>query len=179
VTDTLNGNVPLEKLVISRTVQDESHYKNPEALPYFRTAQKLKEMGHEVVPGMKVSWIVTDGHKAPQGVEPYLDGKEIEVEPDWKYYAERLATSLARVTEVFNWDEKNLLTGVHQRSLFDGFGSGDESADVYEDGVTIPIDEDIEDPDRAINTKGDDRTPEKAKKKKRGKKGPTTLDSYF
>jgi len=182
VIDTLNGNVPTEKLVISRTVQDESHYKNPEALPYFRTAQKLKKMGYEVVPGMKVSWIVTDGHKVPQGVEPYIDGRKIDKTPDWKYYAERLALSLARVTDVFDWDHKNLLTGAQQSSLFDGFDSGSQEPDVYEDGKTIPVPSEIDDPDDAINEEGGNRDeaidePDKGERDK--KKGPTTLDSFL
>ncbi|MCK4718578.1 MAG: hypothetical protein KAT70_07915, partial [Thermoplasmata archaeon] len=43
--------------------------------------------------------------------------------PDYEYYAERLAATLARATEVFGVDERELLTGASQKTLFDGWGS--------------------------------------------------------
>jgi DNA polymerase I len=86
------------------------------------TARKLKAMGYDFVPGMKVSWIVTDAEKTPQQVEPFIDGRPFELRPDWKYYARRLAVSLARATESFGLDERALLTG--QKGL-DSFGCGD------------------------------------------------------
>jgi DNA polymerase I len=128
VSDTKCGRVPLEKLVISRTVQgmDEEGrgtvYKNPDSMANVATARKLKVMGYEFVPGMKVSWIVTDAQKTPQAVEPFIDGRQFEFRPDWKYYARRLAVSLARATESFGLDERALLTG--QKGL-DSFGCED------------------------------------------------------
>lgn len=128
VTDTKCGRVPLEKLVISRTVQgmDEEGgttvYKNPDSMANVATARKLKAMGYEFVPGMKVSWIVVDAQKTPQQVEPFIDGRPFDFRPDWKYYARRLAVSLARATETFGLDERALLTG--QKGL-DSFGCGE------------------------------------------------------
>jgi DNA polymerase I len=128
VSDAKCGRVPLEKLVISRTVQgtDEAGrttvYKNPDSMANVATARKLKSMGYEFVPGMKVSWIVTDAEKTPQAVEPFIDGRPFEFRPDWKYYARRLAVSLARATESFGLDERALLTG--QKGL-DSFGCPD------------------------------------------------------
>src|SRR5438128_11159457 len=76
-------------------------------------------MGYEYMPGMKVSWIVTDHKKSPMEVEPYLSGAKFEKVPDWEYYARRVAQTLAYVTEVYGWEEKALLTGkgTQQKSL--------------------------------------------------------------
>ncbi len=125
VTDILNGKVPIEKLVISRTCKPETSYKNPDSMVNVQIAKKLVGMGYEFVPGMKVSWIVTNSKQTPQGAEPYIDGREFEHRPDWEYYAKRVAMTLARVTDVFGWDEKSLLVGAQQKSLFsDSFKGG-------------------------------------------------------
>ncbi|HTT45414.1 MAG TPA: DNA polymerase II, partial [Thermoplasmata archaeon] len=70
-----------------------------------------------VIPGMRVSWIVTDSRKSPQEVEPWVDGRPFTKQPDWDYYADRVAQTLARVTEVFDWDAASLLRGSHQQRL--------------------------------------------------------------
>ena len=112
---------PLGPLVISRTVREEARYVNPDSMANVQAANKLKEMGQEVVPGMKVSWIVVDAKKAPMAVEPYVSGRPFEGAPDWDYYARRVAQTLAYVTEIYGWDEKALYTGTlqpKQSSLF-------------------------------------------------------------
>jgi len=112
---------PIETLVISRTVGEEKEYVNPDSMSNVIAARKLREMGEEVMPGMKVSWIVTNHKKSPMEVEPYLSGRRFEQEPDWEYYARRVAQTLAYVTEVYGWDEKALFTGTQparQKSLF-------------------------------------------------------------
>jgi DNA polymerase I len=101
----------VELLVISRSVKEENEYDRPESMSNVQAAQKLRKMGQEVVSGMKVSWIVTDGKSSPQQVEPYVSGIQFNVKPDWEYYARRLAQTLSYVTEVYGWDEKALLTG--------------------------------------------------------------------
>ncbi len=118
VNDILKGKVMPEKLVISRSVKPEHSYVNPDRMVNVLVARKLKEMGYEFVPGMKVSWIVTNSKKTPQEVEPYIDGRKFESEPDWEYYARRVATTISRVTEVFGWDERTLLGGGKQKTLF-------------------------------------------------------------
>jgi len=121
ISDTQNGKIPVEKLTISRTVRDESDYKIPDTQAGVQASKKLMKMGYEFVPGMKVSWIVTNSRVTPQAVEPYIDGREFNYVPDWNYYAERIALSVSRVTEVFGVDEKNLLTGTAQKTLFGAF----------------------------------------------------------
>src|SRR6184192_2647600 len=110
---------PIEMLVISRTVKEENQYVNPDSMSNVIAARKLEQMGEEFMPGMKVSWIVTDSKKSPMQVEPYLSGAKFEKRPDWEYYARRVAQTLAYVTEVYGWDEKALLTGKRsqQKSL--------------------------------------------------------------
>lgn len=126
VKDTLDGKVPVEKLVISRTVKQFSFYKDPDSQVNVQAARKLIDLGYEFVPGMKVSWVVTDSRKTPQEVEPYISGREFTARPDYRYYAERLAQTVARATEVFGWDERSLMLGSQQFTLFDGAFDGDQ-----------------------------------------------------
>jgi DNA polymerase I len=59
-----------------------------------------------------------------------VSGRRFEKEPDWEYYARRVAQTLAYITEVYGWDEKALFTGTQparQKSLFsDDFGGEKE-----------------------------------------------------
>ena len=104
-----------------------SSYENPDRQANIQAAKKLISMGYEFIPGMKVSWIVTDSGRTPQVVEPYISGKEFTAVPDYKYYAERLSQTASRITEVFGWTEKDLMSGTQQSTLFDGgFCDGDE-----------------------------------------------------
>ena len=91
-----------------------------------QAAKKLIEMGYDFIPGMKVSWIVTDGKSTPQKVEPYVSGVDFTAKPDYRYYAERLAQTTSRITEVFGWSEKDLMLGSQQATLFSGFESKSE-----------------------------------------------------
>ncbi len=125
VQETLEGKVPYEKLVISRTCQAFHTYKEPDRMANVQAARKIIELGYEFIPGMKVSWIVTNANKVPQEVEPFIPGREAEIVPDLRYYAERLAHVTARVTEVFGWKENDLMLGSQQSTLFDSsFGGG-------------------------------------------------------
>jgi DNA polymerase, archaea type len=111
--------VPVARLVVSRSVRAESEYNEStrDALPFLRIYRRLREEGYDVIPGMRVAWIVTDSRKSPQEVEPWVEGRPFTMEPDWEYYADRVAQTLARVTEVFDWDAAALLRGSHQRRL--------------------------------------------------------------
>ncbi len=114
-----NRTVPVERLVIARTVREESEYNEStrDALPFLRVYKRLRAEGYDVIPGMRVAWIVTDSSTSPQEVEPWIEGRKFPKEPDWEYYAGRVAQTLARVTEVFDWDAAALLRGSHQRRL--------------------------------------------------------------
>ena len=124
IQDVLAGRVNPAELVISRTCKGMDAYENPERMANVQTAKKLVEMGYEFIPGMKVSWIVTDGKSTPQTVEPFVSGVEFTGKPDYRYYAERLAQMASRVTEVFGWSERDLMMGSQQATLFsDAFAS--------------------------------------------------------
>ncbi len=111
------GDVEIEKLVISRTVRDFKSYKNPNSMANVQAAKKLIRLGQEFIPGMKVAWIVTNAHGNRQDVEPYIVGRDFPYKPDYRYYARRVAETLARITEVFGVDEENLMSGKKQTSL--------------------------------------------------------------
>jgi len=119
VLSVRNREVPAERLVIARTVRAESEYNEStrESLPFLRVFKQLRSEGYDVIPGMRVAWVVTDSRKTPQEIEPWVEGRTFTKEPDWEYYADRVAQTLARVTEVFDWDAAALLRGSHQRRL--------------------------------------------------------------
>ncbi len=124
ITLVQEGRVPPEKLVISRSVKEPSQYVNPDSMPNVQAANKLSALGYEFVPGMKVSWVVTNARKTPMEVQPYLSGRPFDDTPDWEYYARRLAQTLGYISEVFGWDEKSLLAGSQQATLYgDDFSS--------------------------------------------------------
>jgi len=164
------GDVPVEKLVISRTVQEveeekiSSRYKNPDSMANVQALRKTRKLGAEVVPGMKVSWVVTDSRAKPQRVEPYMDGMEFHHKPDHGYYAERLSSTLSRVTEVFGISEKELLTGVQQTSLFDSFSEPET-----QNGKSDDVEEFREIDEKNKGDRKEDKTPA----------GTMTLDDWM
>jgi DNA polymerase, archaea type len=116
VKQVLSGSVPTEKFVIARSVREEGEYNQAtrENLPFLRAFKQLQKEGYDVIPGMKVAWIVTDATQTPQSIEPWIGGRPIQAPPDYRYYAERVAQTLARVTEVYDWDATALLDGKRQ-----------------------------------------------------------------
>jgi len=121
------GSVDASDLVISKSCKGLDAYENPDRMANVQAAKKLIAMGYDFIPGMKISWIVTDAKATPQKVEPYISGVEFKSKPDYKYYAERLSQTASRITEVFGWEEKDLLTGSQQATLFsDAFESKGE-----------------------------------------------------
>jgi DNA polymerase I len=122
--------IPASKLVISRSCKGRWDSKNKqwsfdmysnENLPYVRAAKERIKLGLSFTPGMKVGYIVTDASSSPMKVEPWLVDELDSLPPDYdsEYYAKRLAKALGRITEAFNWSEKELLSGSRQQSLFD------------------------------------------------------------
>ncbi|MBO7205645.1 MAG: DNA polymerase II, partial [Candidatus Methanomethylophilaceae archaeon] len=88
-----------------------------------------------------VSWVVTDSKKTPQVVEPYVSGKPFVGEPDYRYYAERIAQTASRITDVFGWNEKDLMVGSQQATLFGGdfeSRSSSSSGDAPKSGKSKP-----------------------------------------
>ena len=137
IQNVKSGNVDISELVISKSCKGLDAYENPDRMANVQAAKKLIEMGYEFIPGMKVSWIVTDSKSAPQVVEPYVSGVEFTGKPDYKYYAERLSQTASRITEVFGWGEKDLLMGNQQATLFSG--KFEESAEAPKKKDPLPI----------------------------------------
>ena len=122
VSDIKSGRVETDKLVISRTVKDFEFYKAMDSLANVQAAKKMMQKGREFVPGMKVSWVVVDSKRRPQVVEPYLPNVAFDFKPDYEYYADRVAQTLSRITEVFNMDESTLKsTEVRKKSTLEDF----------------------------------------------------------
>jgi DNA polymerase I len=124
VQEVLKGKVDVNKLIISKGCKVFGSYSKPDTQSTVQTAKKLQALGYEFIPGMKVSWIVTDAKVTPQEVTPFIQGKTFEALPDWKYYAERVAQTLARITEVYGVTAKDLMAGNIQASLSDSFEKG-------------------------------------------------------
>ncbi len=93
------GNIDNEDLVISRSVKDFDTYKNASSMANVNAAKKMIERGEMFIPGMKVSWIVTNANRTPQEVEPFIDGETFNYRPDYIYYSKRLQETLNRVLE--------------------------------------------------------------------------------
>ncbi|MFZ0830726.1 MAG: DNA polymerase domain-containing protein, partial [Thermoplasmata archaeon] len=123
VGEVQEGKVPVERLVISRTVRPEEQYNasTRENLPFLRVYKQLLAEGFDVIPGMRVAWVVTNARKTPQEIEPWIEGRKFPptLQPDYTYYADRLAQTLARVTEVFGWNAADLLQGSRQQTWGD------------------------------------------------------------
>jgi DNA polymerase I len=150
VKQVADGKVPPERLVIARSVRSEEQYNEAtrDALPFLRVFRRLKEEGYDVIPGMKVAWIVTDARQTPQAIEPWIEGRPFPATPDYGYYAERVAQTLARVTEVFDWDATALLRGSHQRRLVEPAPAGDAAP-----GPKVSLDTPIGDAGRSRKTR--------------------------
>ena len=130
IDDVRMGRVDVADLVISRSCKgkimkdgtvDFSVYANPDSLPYVRAAKQRIERGLGFTPGMKVGYVVTEAKSSPMKVSAWLT-EELGDDPpnyDPEYYARRLATALGRITEAFQWSERDLLQGSRQQSLFD------------------------------------------------------------
>jgi len=117
IDKTLRGDVDLPKLVISKSVNEFNSYDNPDSLVHVNVAKQLQQMGYEFTPGMKTPFVITNGSSQPLRAEPVIEGVEFTGRPDYKYYAERLAMGLARITEAFGCDERTLMQGNSQQTL--------------------------------------------------------------
>jgi DNA polymerase I len=94
-------------------------YKNPDGLPYVSAAKQRQKRGLNFTPGMKVGYLVIDGNSSPMSVVDWHEDETGEIQTDFdpEYYAKRIATAMGRITEVFGWNEKELLQGSKQGTL--------------------------------------------------------------
>ena len=130
-----NGEVPSSEVVLAKsckgrvvrtpvkTAEDVDFtrdYAKPDSMAQVRVAKQRIERGLGFTTGMKVSYVVTDANKRPMSVVPWLDNEEeqAKVTYDGRFYAERLAAAVGRITEAFGWEAKDLMAGNKQTSLF-------------------------------------------------------------
>ena len=94
-------------------------YTHPDRLPYVLAARKRIARGLNFTPGMKVGYLVTDSSISPMTVIDWHEDETGEIQTDFdpEYYAKRIATAMGRITEVFGWNEKDLLQGSKQGTL--------------------------------------------------------------
>ncbi len=129
------GSVPPREVVLAKSckgrvlrtpvksaddVDFHKDYSNPNSMAQVRVAKQRIERGLGFTSGMKVSFLVTDAKKRPMEVAPWLDNEEegATARYDGLFYAERLAAAVGRITEIFDWDAKDLMAGNRQRTLF-------------------------------------------------------------
>ena len=120
VTRVSEGDFGDENFVISKTVNLKRKYVNEDNQAHLQAYKKYIETGRPFVSGMKISFIVTDASVSPMKVEPFISEEDCP-KPDYNYYADRIAKSLSRITDVFDWDEKALKKGKRspkQQTLF-------------------------------------------------------------
>ena len=120
VTKVSNGEIEKQHYVISKTVNLERKYVNEDNQAHLQAYKKYIKTGRPFISGMKVSFIVTNAKVSPMEVEPFIPDEECP-EPDYDYYVDRIAKSLSRVTDVFEWDAKALKKGKQepkQQTLF-------------------------------------------------------------
>lgn len=117
VVRVLKGQVDTEDLVVTKTVQPEGNYKNPDGMMGIRASRKLMEYGYRWIPGTKLSWIVTDGTKSPMVVEPWIPTRVEKPIPDLTYYARRIVDSVVDITAVFGYDREGLYSGTKPTTL--------------------------------------------------------------
>ncbi len=120
VTKVSEGEFNDNQFVISKTVNLNRKYVNEDNQAHLQAYKKYIETGRPFVSGMKISFIVTNANVSPMVVEPYIPEEECP-KPDYNYYADRIAKSLSRITDVFDWDEKALKSGKRapkQQTLF-------------------------------------------------------------
>jgi DNA polymerase I len=102
------------------TVDFASAYANPDSMAQVRAAKQRIALGLPFTSGMKVSFVVTDASRRPMQVAAWLEEQdEGGVDGyDGRFYAERLAAALGRITEAFGWTAQDLIRGSRQTSLF-------------------------------------------------------------
>jgi len=122
VSDLKAGKIPLEKLVIWKTLTKRIEEYGVEA-PHVVAAKKLLREGIKVEVGDKVGYVVIKGSgKISSRVEPYMLVKDPSI-VDPNYYIDRqIVPAALRVLQYFGVTEQQLKSVASgQRSLFDYF----------------------------------------------------------
>lgn len=124
------GRVEAHRLILAKSckgkvrkdgsVDFSEAYTNPDSMAQVRAARQRMALGLPFTSGMKVSFVVTDAGHRPMQVAAWLEEQDNGgVESyDGRFYAERLAAAVGRITEAFGWSAEDLMRGSRQTSLF-------------------------------------------------------------
>lgn len=121
IEDLKAGRIPLEKLVIWKTLTKRPEEYGAEA-PHVTAARIMESMGYKVTPGMKVGYVIVKGvGNISKRAKPYFIVKPSEV--DVNYYIDKQVVPAAlRILGYFGVSEKTLKSGARQASLLDFLG---------------------------------------------------------
>jgi len=123
IEDLRSGRVPLEKLIIWKTLTKDIEDYEVDA-PHVVAAKQLAEAGYRVRRGMKIGYIVTrkGGEKVSSRAKPFFLVKTID-EVDVDYYIRRqIIPAALRILSYFGVKEEHILGGGRQASLIDFLG---------------------------------------------------------
>ena len=123
IEDLRKGRIPLEKLVIWKTLTKRPEEYEAEA-PHVVAAKVMESRGFKVTPGMKIGYVIVKGAgKVSRRARPYFMVKPEEV--DVNYYIDKQVVPAAlRILGYFGVTEKRLKSGAAQASLLDFLGGG-------------------------------------------------------
>ena len=109
------GEVSMQDLVIWKTLTKPIEEYKVRA-PHVEAAKKYLSAGRELLPGDKIGYVVTKkGGKLYEKAEPYFAVTPDQVDAEY-YISSQIVPAAARILEVFNIGEDQLLLG-RQRSL--------------------------------------------------------------
>ncbi len=122
VSDLRNGKIPLEKLIIWKTLTKRVTEYGVDA-PHVVAAKKMLKAGLRVDTGSKIGYVITKGvGKISSRAEPYMFVKDVR-EIDVSYYIDhQIVPAALRILQYFGVTEQELkATASGQKSLFDFF----------------------------------------------------------
>ncbi|MEM1516027.1 MAG: DNA polymerase II [Thermofilum sp.] len=124
ISDLYLGKVPLEKLIIWKTLTKELDEYEVDA-PHVQAARMLARAGYRVYKGMKIGYVVTKygSSKVSDRAKPHILVRSPD-EVDVEYYVEHQVVPAAlRILEYFGVRREHLISkGKGQASLLDFFG---------------------------------------------------------
>jgi len=122
IEDLREGNIPLHKLIIWKTVTKRIEDYEVEA-PHVAAAKILVQMGYQISKGEKIGYIVCKGgEKISERAKPYIIVNNYD-EVDVEYYINnQIVPATMRILGYFGVKETQLVGKTPQKSLLEFFG---------------------------------------------------------
>jgi len=124
IADLYSGRVPLEKLIIWKTLAKELDEYEVDA-PHVQAAKILAKMGYRIYKGMKIGYVITreGSGRISERAKPHILVKSPQ-EVDVEYYVKhQIVPAALRVLEYFGIREEHLTSTRRQATLFDFLGT--------------------------------------------------------